>query len=216
MESASFARNGSSDKESPDGGGNIDLFETGTSLTLAQLGVLDLQVGAGTDDWYSNAAAFDNLSSFWSFGKFTGGEIRDGGARFTNVTIPRGATITAATMTLNAFSSRSEISANVIIRLEDADSPAAPTSEADWNGRTFTSALESWTVPATTAGVDFTTPDFISAMQEVVDRPGWTSGNAMIIAIHDNGASTSARRDGESYESTPADAARLHIEYITQ
>ncbi len=65
--------------------------------------------------------------------------------------------------------------------------------------RPKTSASVAWnSIPEWTAhegGPDERTPNFASVVQEVVGRPGWTSGNAMSIIITGSG-----RRLAKSYE----------------
>ncbi len=52
------------------------------------------------------------------------------------------------------------------------------------------------------------TPDIKSIVQEIVDRPGWTDGNAMVIMIEGSGA-----RDGKSYDNSSGEAPLLHVAY---
>ena len=52
------------------------------------------------------------------------------------------------------------------------------------------------------------TPDIKSIVQEIVDRPGWTDGNAMVILIEGSGA-----RDGKSYDNSSGEAPLLHVAY---
>ena len=78
------------------------------------------------------------------------------------------------------------------------------------------------TRPLTTAGVDFDIPswtyntlktsaDIKSVIQEVVDRPGWAGGNALAIAIIDDGGTYTS--DFWPYEYGSAKAAELIITY---
>ena len=53
-----------------------------------------------------------------------------------------------------------------------------------------------------------TSSDIASLIQEIVDRPGWTPGNALVIVI--SGTKT---RVAESFDGDPAGAPLLHIEF---
>jgi hypothetical protein len=47
-------------------------------------------------------------------------------------------------------------------------------------------------------------------IQAIVDRPGWASGNALVILITGSG-----KRVAESFNGLPAGAPLLHVEYST-
>ncbi len=57
------------------------------------------------------------------------------------------------------------------------------------------------------AGIDQRTPDLAGVIQEIVNRPGWASGNAMVMLISGTG-----HRTARAYEGEAAGAALLHIE----
>jgi len=59
------------------------------------------------------------------------------------------------------------------------------------------------------AGPDQQTPQLAAIIQEIVDRAGWTDGNAIVIIITGTG-----KRTAESYNGNPVAAPLLHIEYI--
>jgi hypothetical protein len=60
------------------------------------------------------------------------------------------------------------------------------------------------------AGPDQRTPDITSIVQEIVKRPGWSSGNALVIIITGTG-----ERVAESYDGDQAAAPLLHVVYNT-
>ncbi|MHC4705621.1 MAG: hypothetical protein ACYS8I_00850, partial [Planctomycetota bacterium] len=68
-----------------------------------------------------------------------------------------------------------------------------------------------WNPPPWTAvghaGADQQTPDIASVIQEIVNRPGWASGNSLVIIIVGSG-----RRTAESYDGDSAAAPLLHLE----
>ncbi|NNF16716.1 MAG: DUF11 domain-containing protein [Gammaproteobacteria bacterium] len=144
------------------------------------------------------------------------------GLRFQNLTIPGGATITNAFIQFTVEGTDSNAT-NLVLSGDDADNSGAIANvNFDISGRTRTTASVNWNnVPAWNsvgaAGVDQRTPDLTSIVQEIIARPGWSSGNAMTIII-DAGAgcnSSSCRRQAESRDGSAGDAAELVIEYTT-
>ena len=58
------------------------------------------------------------------------------------------------------------------------------------------------------AGPDQRTPDIAAIIQEIVNRPGWVSGNDIVIIV-----TGSSERTAESYNGVSAAAPLLHIDY---
>lgn len=59
--------------------------------------------------------------------------------------------------------------------------PAAPTNLATANALPLTTATVAWTPASWVAGVRQDTPELKTILQEIVNQPGWVSGNAVII-----------------------------------
>jgi hypothetical protein len=98
---------------------------------------------------------------------------------FPSVTIPQGATITAATVTLRMSATQGTGTTVSRFRCEAADNPSPPTTAGQFDGRTRTTAYVDWTMPVGSAGNNYTSPDLSAVVQEVVNRGGWASGNMM-------------------------------------
>lgn len=132
------------------------------------------------------------------------------GWRFTNVTIPQGSTINSATMNLN-FVSASFDDPNVLFYAEDVDDASAfAETTNNISGRTPTSATVIWSQSSIGTGTR-TTPDLKTIIQEIVDRPGWASGNALVpICV---GIDSSSFMRVRAYDGTPGDAASITIDY---
>jgi len=114
-------------------------------------------------------------------------------ARFQNVAIPPGATITSAFLRLTSNNSAATSSTvSLAVRAELADSPPAPTSITDANSRIKSDGV-SW-FPGDWTAQAYDSPDIASAIQEVVDRAGWEAGNALQIFVLDSGSSFGAER----------------------
>jgi hypothetical protein len=134
------------------------------------------------------------------------------GMRFTNVTVPNGATISNAYVQFQVDETDSGVT-NVNIQAEDIDNaPQFTTGNSNISSRTRTTASVAWApVPWTTvgdAGPDQRTPNIAAVIQEVVNRPGWSSGNDIVIIVTGSG-----ERTAESYNGVAAAAPLLHIEY---
>jgi len=109
-----------------------------------------------------------------------------GGFRFTGVNIPNGVTITAAFLevyvTAGGLGASSSDDPYFYIHAEDVDNAGAfTTSDYDISSRPRTSANVLW--DETNIGEEDwkTSPDIASIIQEVIDRAGWVSGNALVI-----------------------------------
>lgn len=132
------------------------------------------------------------------------------GLRFLNVSIPRGAIIDSATMRLRTSSI--SVGSGIIltkISLVDADNPSAATSDAtcDAHDAIRTSAQTDWDFTLTDSdNVELVTPDFSASVQEVVDRSGWASGNAMLVHIDDDGNTDNEFQSVASYEGAYTEA----------
>jgi hypothetical protein len=129
------------------------------------------------------------------------------GLRFTGVDIPAGSSIEEAWVQFTADESHSE-PASLVIEGEDADDPATfDRSVGNLSTRPRTSASVAWNPPAWSAGATEVTPGLASVVQEVVDRAGWASGNALALLV--TGAGT---RTAEAYDASAAAAPRLFVE----
>ncbi|UJX41681.1 hypothetical protein K9F62_02985 [Desulfovibrio sp. JY] len=151
---------------------------------------------ASTDTgyWFNNGGWFSSTGyngRTAAAGNYSGNR-ESAWARFQNVAIPQGATITSAILRLTSNGNHTSKTIALSVRAELADSPHAPSSVSDANGRTKTDGVNwspgDWTTQA------YDSPDIASVIQEVVDRTGWTAGNALQIFVLDNGSSSGAER----------------------
>lgn len=138
------------------------------------------------------------------------------GMRFVNITVPQNALIINAYIEFETDETGS-VPTSLTIYGEAADS--APSFA--WCGssscftlstRSTTTASVTWNnIPAwTTVDEKHQTPNLAPIVQELVNRDGWVSGNAMAFMITGSGT-----RTAESYNGEPTAAPLLHIEYST-
>ena len=131
------------------------------------------------------------------------------GLRFTNITIPQGATINSATLTVY-LPNASYDSPDVTIWGEDIDdAPTFTTGANNISSRTPTTATVVWSASSIGTGVKVS-PELKTIIQEIVNRAGWVSGNAIALILKGN--STSALRF-DTYEDGAGANAELDIDY---
>jgi hypothetical protein len=183
----------------------VSILVTSTSPS----GSVDARVAAGSDDGEESSTGKVDLTS-------SDLELMDNsqivGMRFVNLAIPPGATITAAYLQFQVDETATT-STSLEIRGQAADHAATfTTSTSDISSRPRTTAFATWAPPAWNtvgqAGLDQRTSDLSVILQEIVSRPGWASGNALVIVITGSG-----KRVAESFNGTSAGAPLLHVEF---
>jgi hypothetical protein len=135
------------------------------------------------------------------------------GLRFTGVTIPRGATILSAHIQFQAEKTTS-VATNLTITGQAADNAQEFTlANYDVTSRPRTSASVAWAPPSWKKG-DRTaaqrTAELTPVVHEVIGRPGWAYGNALVFIVEGSG-----ERVARSFDGLTAPPV-LHIEYQTQ
>lgn len=133
------------------------------------------------------------------------------GLRFTGLQVPVGAVVTAAWIQFTV-DEVGTTPASLTIQAE-ASADAAPFSgRGGISSRPRTGAAVSWTPPpwATVgeAGPAQRTPDLAPIVQAVVSRPDWRPGASLVIVLTGSGT-----RTAESFEGSPSQAPRLHVEW---
>jgi hypothetical protein len=135
------------------------------------------------------------------------------GMRFTGVTIPKGAPIVNAWVQFTVDQTGSTAT-SLSIQGEAADNPGTFTTVANnITSRTPTVASVNnwapapWTVVGQ-AGPAQQTPNLAAVIQELVNRTGWVSGNALVLRVTGTG-----KRVAGAFNSSAAVAPLLHVEY---
>ena len=176
-------------------------------------GTSEYRIAVGTDDVEEDAtgSVYNNSSDLELVFDTSNQTV---GFRFTNVTVPKNATIATAYIQFQADEAQSEVT-SLQVRGQAADN-AAPfgTASGSVSSLPRTTASVSWTPAAWNtvgeAGSNQRTPEIKSLIQEIVNRSGWASGNALAVLVTGTG-----HRTAEAYEGLPAGAALLHIEVVT-
>jgi hypothetical protein len=127
------------------------------------------------------------------------------------VSLPRYQVIVQATLWAYATVTRSDTPRN-LVGCEDADNPSAPTTWADLDSRVMTTGQNNFIFPPFTIG-ELHSYDVTAAVQEVLDRPGWASGNTLAVMFHENGSSVGEFRKLASFENATYDPPYLEVIY---
>jgi cysteine-rich repeat protein len=173
---------------------------------------LDLRVSAGSDDAEQGVSAVALAGNDLEL-VTDGSVVQTVGIRFGSVALPVDALLLGAWIQFRADETGSD-AASLLVQGQAADNPGTFTTAAgNVSTRPRTLASVSWTPPPWTfvsgAGPAERTPDLSALLHEIVDRPGWVSGNAMAFIFTGSG-----RRTAESYEGLAAGAPLLHVEYV--
>lgn len=186
-----------------DGGTVTDAPYAGAGHTAT----IDVQVSSADDDAEETAAGYTYNHTDLDLGNVT---VPTVGVRFQNLTIPQGATISSAYITFEASVDHSEATRVTFTgqAIDDAPTFDIGSTDSDISSRTDTTARVKWTVPPWTANTTYQTPDLSAIVQEIVDRSGWTSGNAMVFKITGTGI-----REARAYEDSPSHSPKLHVVY---
>lgn len=104
---------------------------------------------------------------------------------FKSIGIEGGATIHSATLTLTSYSTLAGPSAYWRVYGNDVDNPAQPTGYADCDALDLTDAWVNWTPVEWTINVQYSPGDIGDIVQEIVNRPGWTINNDIMIIVKD-------------------------------
>lgn len=171
---------------------------------------VDYQVSAGVDDVHlMKYSTYQNTNTVEiDIGNYTNG------FRFQNIQIPQGAAIKSATLSIRSYWFGLEGEIKGKLQAEAADNPGdftIPTQRLSLVP--LTGASQAWNIgPASWTGDTwYDTPDIASVLQEVIDRPGWTPGNALVV-VYTTSSFTQDRRIW-AYDGDPTKAAKLTITY---
>lgn len=183
------------------------------------------QIGANTDDaskyWNGSAWSFSLTGSYNGVGYYSSTYYKYGcGLRWTGLTIPQGATINSAYLVVEASDARSATVVNSKIQGHYQDNAATFSTLADWNARPRTAAIVNWdNIPAWSTGVEYTSPDIATIIQEIINRPGWASGNALALDWQDwedrSTHATNCERRGYSHNYYPAGTPKLTVTWTS-
>jgi hypothetical protein len=174
-----------------------------------------VQIAADTDDGQEANDTTWDVDGLDADGDIAGDRAAvsyDMGMRWDGVTIPPGATITSAFVEL--YCQFAFLSGALLINwvaIDEDDTATFGTGDRPSQRAQTTAIPQSMTVDD--GGVFNSSVDLAAAVQTVIDRAGWASGNALGIVCKDNGNAASERAQFIDYAQSPTNSAKLTIEY---
>jgi len=176
----------------------------------------DWQVAAGGDDgcWgTTKTGSFNaNLNHGYVgyYGKDSSAMQYHCFARFTNITIPYGSTITACSASLLANMTDHD-SVDIRQRFVKATNPSAPTSLSDCQAFSYTTAYHDQTWVGWSSGNWYSDTALASVLQEIIDQTGWSSGNAVLSTLVSIETSEDTFHSFKTYEAASSSAPKLSV-----
>jgi hypothetical protein len=168
---------------------------------------LEVRVTASSDDAEQTTVGIDLTSPVFHLMP-----PQVGGVRFQNVTVPMGAHVLDAHVEFTPLDSVNQVVTFKIVGEAADDAATFAETANNISGRPGTANSVAWSPPGWTAGGSAeSTPDLSAIVQEIVDRSGWSSGNALVLKIPVTGGSGS--RNAVSYDGAPFSAPLLVIDY---
>ena len=173
---------------------------------------VDVAVSASSDDAEERSAGRMGLDSSDLEMTQDSSHVQTIGIRFADVPVPPGATVGNAYIQFTVDETGSDPTSLTIAAQADDNPATFITSTGDITLRPVTPASISWSpAPWTTigaAGADQQTANLAPLVQQLINRPGWATGNAMAFIV-----SGSGRRVAESADGSSGDEPVLHIDF---
>jgi hypothetical protein len=174
----------------------------------------EVRVSAGPDDAVESTADGSVSIDVFDLTMGTDAVGHIVGIRFHDIEIPPGAGILNAYVQFTASGSDAFVMSLTVAgeAADDAASFSATTN--DLSARPITASSATWNPlgwGADTSDFGQRTPDLSAILQEIVDRPGWADGNALVLLISP-GVGTGVRH-AYSYDGQPLSAPQLIVQY---
>ncbi len=185
---------------------------------------LELHIQKGEDDVeeYGTSNALYTTSSDLEFvyDSYKGDHQRIG-LRFPNVSIPPGAIISEAELEFTVdVQQGGDISLDIYGHAHDNAPVFQEAANLRVSDRLQTSRVDWDNLPNPGSGAKLTSPDIKNIVQEIVNRPGWSDGNAMAFMLFkdpDSPSGSSNKREVNAKQSSIPEAERptLRVTYMT-
>lgn len=173
------------------------------------------RVSSGNDDGYGSASSGrNNLTSDDIILGTDGGDNKIAAFRFTNMQLPQNVTIKNAYLEFTAAANDSSSSNLTLYAVDESNADSFCSRNRNYchfRRKSYLSTTVAWnSVPNWTNGVTYQSPDISALVQALVNKGGWSEGNAMAFAVQGSG-----QREVVSYNDDPLSAARLVVSYET-
>lgn len=189
---------------------------SGFNLGLYSSGHGVFKPAANSDDGRRyGATGFDNDLLYDYLGDDGGVDYKHF-IRFQDVTIPKSAVIQSAFIRFVAQGQGTTAGCHEQYVFNDVDDAVAPTSYAEFDALVPTTATVAWNNVELwwEADAGANSIDISTLVQEIVDRDGWSPGNALMAVGDGAGSSNNAKRAFLTYENGVSDAAGLQVSWI--
>ncbi|MGY1779696.1 PKD domain-containing protein [Geodermatophilus sp. SYSU D01036] len=174
-------------------------------------GVVDVPVAAGTDDAEERSSTVSLTGTDLEL-VVDGTTTQTVGLRFAGLSVPPGATLTAAHVQFSVDEATTAPASLVVAGQAADNAPTFAAVSKNVSSRPRTAAQVSWVPPswptAGARGAEQRTPSLVPVLQEIVGRPGWASGNAVVLVVTGSGT-----RNASASERGAAKAPVLHVEW---
>jgi hypothetical protein len=167
-------------------------------------------IASDADDGYVFVSTFYSTSNELFLGDY-GGDL-NAFLRFTGIGIGNSATVDSAYVSLRATGDGGN-TVNLNVYFNDADNATAPTDTSGYNGKAVTGAVAWNSLPTFSSGTRYTSPELKTIAQTVVNRAGWSAGNAMMVLIKNNGSTSNKYKSVSDYHADSTYAAILYMTY---
>jgi len=182
------------------------------ATTLDEVFEVNVQVSSGNDDAEEGEDGSIQLaSSDLELVEDRRAGSQTVGIRFAGIDIPQGVQVTNAYIEFEADETGTEPAILSITAEESDDAQAFSSAAYDISDRLKMSSSVEWNniEPWDIVNAKHQTPDISLVVQDIINRGGWVSGNAIAFIITGTGV-----RTAESYEGERTAAATIHIEYV--
>jgi len=189
----------------------------GAGVAICATTTSTYQVSASSDDGYAWSGAGQNISAGYLLvgdDNVYAAPYYMSAMRFNNVAVPRSAAIIDARLKIRSTAEEYRGQIYGVIQAE-ADDDAADFSSRYIGSAVKTATTVNWDHKfAWDINTQYTSSDISSIMQEVTDRPGWSSGNSAVVFYSTRTDSGKSRRFG-SFDLGASYAAVLEVTYET-
>ena len=190
----------------------LTLFTIGHYVLATQLStIVEVSVDASSDDAEEIPSGDISLTDP-HLELVTNPQHQIVGIRFSSLDIPPQAIISQAYIQFQAAQVNNEATTLTISAQASGNASTFTSARYDISNRPTTMAAATWSPPPWTtigaAGPEQQTADLSAVIQEVIDRPDWTFGNALAFIITGDG-----QRVAEAFDGLTAGAPLLHVEY---
>ena len=182
-------------------------------ITIVKQMTVEYQVKSGVDDTFGSKSGTDTFLKNPRLGV----GMHVAGMRFASVTIPQGSTILHASLKICAHPDGLTAWTDGFLKGEAADNPPEFGTASHFIGPAPTTTASTpwkWTdANPWEANAWYESPEISAVLQEIVDRPGWASDNALVIVYTFGQDSFGDERRFWSYDGDPTKAAKLTITF---